>query len=57
MAKCIRKGNEFKRVSNVEAKRLVEKEKWKYCTKSEWQRSFITEEKDPGNATRTRNYR
>lgn len=38
MAKCIKKQNDRKRVSNTEAKNLVEKEGWKYCTKTEWQR-------------------
>jgi len=38
VAKCLVKNKEHIRVSNTEAK-ILEKEGWKYCSKSDWQRA------------------
>jgi len=40
VAKCIYKGEEYRRVSKDEANKLVKKEGWRFCTKSDWQRSL-----------------
>ena len=34
--KCVKKNKVYKRVSNEEAKKLVEEEGWKYAPKHEW---------------------
>lgn len=36
MAKCVKKGTTVKRVSNEEAKVLVDVEGWSYCAKNKW---------------------
>ncbi len=34
--KCVKKHGEIKRVSNEWAERMVDKQNWEYCPKSEW---------------------
>ena len=34
--KCIKKGEQIKRVKDQEALEMVESEGWEYCPKSEW---------------------
>jgi hypothetical protein len=38
MAKCIKKGNTIKRVSNEQAYREV-KQGWSFCPRSEWKKT------------------
>lgn len=38
MAKCIKKGKEFRRASNDVAERLVKEEGWKYIDKNTYRR-------------------
>ena len=38
MAKCVKKGDQVKRVRDEEARKLVDSDGWQYIPKSEWKR-------------------
>lgn len=38
--KCVKKGEQIKRVSDSQAIELVEKHNWNYCPKHEWKTKY-----------------
>ena len=49
MAKCVKKGNKFSRVSNEQAKEMVENKGYTYVSKDDWKR--YEDEKENKNGT------
>jgi hypothetical protein len=50
MAKCVKKGNKFFRVTNEQAKEMVESKGYTYCSKEDWRRHDDgKEDKSEGN--------